>query len=141
VSDLREQIRSLLREELAALRVAAPPCAREAVRIENDSDLLHFARDLLARAQDPGFVADVHAGRVRFALERRTYPEPAHTAFTLSSAPVPSACLDKALITEKDVAVLGSGARVLRIAKHCCLTPLAKDEARRRGIKIERNPA
>jgi hypothetical protein len=46
--------------------------------------------------------------------------------------------LDKALITERDIAAL-SGARVLRIGKGARLTPLARDEARRRGIRIERS--
>jgi len=85
VSDLREQIRSLLREELAALRGAATQPARLAVQIENDHDLLHFARDLLARAQDPDFVADVNAGRVRFTLEHRARAAPMSALVT--SAP------------------------------------------------------
>jgi len=143
MSDLREQIRSILREELAALRTSPlpAPVARQTVRIDNDSDLLHFARALLARAQDPGFIADVQAGRVGFSLERHA-PAPNGSVPVASPSALPGpSWSDKTLLTEKDMAALGQGQRVLRVGRHCRLTPLAKDEARRRGIKIERNAA
>ena len=41
--------------------------------------------------------------------------------------------LDKSLITERDINALAASARSLRIAPSSRLTPLARDEARRRG--------
>jgi len=145
---LRDQIRSMLREEIAALRAPSGSCTTQAVRMDTDSDLMQFACALLARAQDPGFIHDVTEGRMRFALDRTrtTYPASVCTPLTATmvastSVPQVNPWLDKALITEKDIAAIAQGQRVLRIGQRCCLTPLAKDEARRRGIRIERNAA
>jgi len=149
---LRDQIRGILREEIAALRAtnpfAVPQSIVQTVRIDTDGDVMQFARDVLARAQDPGFVRDVTEGRVRFALERTatTYPVSGHAptmATIVASTPAPQTnpWLDKTLITEKDIAAVGQGHRVLRIGQRCRLTPLAQDEARRKGIRIERNAA
>jgi hypothetical protein len=46
--------------------------------------------------------------------------------------------LRKGLITERDIACVAEGETRLRITKQARLTPLAGDEARRRGIRIER---
>ncbi|MDQ0320302.1 hypothetical protein QO002_002440 [Pararhizobium capsulatum DSM 1112] len=54
---------------------------------------------------------------------------------------VPSAVpqVTKSLITERDITGLGSDTTRLRIGRQSRLTPLAADEARRRGIRIERS--
>ncbi len=49
--------------------------------------------------------------------------------------------LSKSLITERDLAAVPNGETRLRITKTALLTPLANDEARRRGIRIERTIA
>jgi hypothetical protein len=46
--------------------------------------------------------------------------------------------LTKNLVTERDIQALDATAKVLRVPKNSRLTPLASDEARRRGIRIER---
>ncbi|RMF34158.1 MAG: hypothetical protein D6754_15490, partial [Alphaproteobacteria bacterium] len=46
--------------------------------------------------------------------------------------------LDKPLVTERDVAALAQAARRLVLGPRSRLTPLARDELRRRGIRIER---
>jgi len=138
VNGLREQIRSILREELAGLRASTPAPAVQTVRIETDSDLLHFARTLVARAQEPGFAEHLAAGRVRFTLERARHTAPTFTQGVSPPVPQPQPWQNKTLLTEKDIAALGSEQRVLHVCKQCRLTPLAQDEARRRGIRIER---
>ena len=46
--------------------------------------------------------------------------------------------IDKILITERDIGKLDSAEKAINIWKSSRLTPLARDEIRRRGIKIER---
>lgn len=135
---LRDEIRAILREEIAALtkgsQVSVP--ARERVRIASSADLTRFAQDLLARAADPGFAARVARGELRFELaEHAPVGAPMITG---APRPAPN-MLDKTLITERDIAAQDGGVRTLRIAKGSRLTPLARDEARRRGIRIERS--
>ena len=61
------------------------------------------------------------------------------TLVTTMPAAVPE--LRKGLITERDIAAVAEGEVRLRVAKTARLTPLAGDEARRRGIRIERTLA
>jgi hypothetical protein len=61
------------------------------------------------------------------------------TLVTTLPARVPE--LLKGLITERDIAGIAEGETRLRISKTARLTPLAGDEARRRGLRIERTSA
>ena len=73
MSGLRDEIRSILREEICCAhgwvyraRCLRPrPCGSTQARI-----LTRFAQDLLTRAQDPAFAARVAQGRHRFDLEQ-----------------------------------------------------------------------
>ena len=139
MSGLRDEIRAILREEIAALtkdaHVVAPP-PRERVQIASSADLNRFAQELLARAADPDFTARVGRGEICFEL---AHHRPAGTTI-VTGAPTPARdVLDKPLVTERDIAALASGARSLRLGRNSRLTPLARDEARRRGIRIERS--
>lgn len=131
--DIRDEIRAILREEIAALRAEAKASV-ETVRITSTAELNRFARDLIARAASPDFCHAVADGRLTFELA-----ETAITAPSASPSPVAaSPPLEKTLITERDIAGLGDSTRSLRLTKNSRLTPLARDEARRRGIRIER---
>lgn len=138
MSSLREEIRAILREEIAALRAeaGAPRPAVERVRVTSGTELTRFARDLVQRAQDPDFAARVARGDLIFEPAAAA-PAPGGPIVTGPARPAPEV-LDKTLITERDIAGLGPSARSLRIAPNSRLTPLARDEARRRGIRIER---
>lgn len=137
MSALREEIRAILREEIAALRAESRPAAPsvERVRIASSAELNRFAQDLIRRAGDPEFAARVAHGDLVFSLE-----EPGSTgASIVSGSPrAQPEVLDKTLITERDIGNLGTSVRSLRIGPHSRLTPLARDEARRKGIRIER---
>ena len=134
---LRDEIRAILREEFAAIKseMDAGAPTREHVRITSSVELSRFARDLVARAEDPAFAARVSSGELEFELV-----EPTPVGGPIVAGPVRTVAnvLDKALITERDIATI-DGARQLRISKRSRLTPLARDEARRRGIRIERS--
>ena len=140
---LRDEIRAVLREELAAIGPAHAP-ATERVRVATGADLDRFARDLLARAaNDPGFARRVADGHHRFEPEGAAQPMPPivtgppAAAQPRSVAAVASAPVHHGLLTERHVAA--ATGKTLRVAPGACVTPLARDEARRRGIRIERS--
>jgi hypothetical protein len=138
MSGLRDEIRSILREEIAALKGGSQSDAltSEAVRIKSNADLARFAQDLLTRAQDPAFAARVKQGSYRFELEQHQL---IGAPIVLAPAKPKLNVLTKTLVTERDIGALSAGTQVLSIGKTSRLTPLARDEARRRGIRIERS--
>lgn len=138
MSGLRDEIRAILREEMAALTAgtqAATP-VRERVQIASSADLNRFAQDLVARASAPEFAERVARGEVSFELA--THRPAGGPIVTAPTKPAPDV-LEKPLVTERDIAALSRGARTIRLSKSSRLTPLARDEARRRGIRIERS--
>lgn len=159
MSDLRALIRELLSEEIAALRAEVlGGAAAERVCVGTERELTDFALTVARRVQEPGFLDALEAGRIRYApagapveaapsatpaagrgaTPSPSAPQPA-TLVTTVPAPVPE--LRKGLVTERDIAALGEGDIRLRVARNARLTPLASDEARRRGIRIERTLA
>ena len=155
MSDLRALIRELLSEEIAALRAEILGGAQvERVRVGSAAEVTDFALSVLDRAQEPGFAAALRDGRLRFAPEGGEQG----TAATVRPAPLPVSMpvqpttlittvplavpeLGKSLITERDIAGLADAEKRLRVKKNARFTPLAGDEARRRGIRIERTLA
>lgn len=139
MSGLRDEIRAILREEIAALTAQAPVAAgpvRERVQIASSAELNRFVRDLIARAADPEFAAQVTKGEILFELAAHVHT----TGSIVSSTPKESPnVIDKPLVTERDIAAMTGGAQTLRLGRTSRLTPLARDEARRRGIRIERS--
>lgn len=139
MSGLRDEIRAILREEIAALTAQVPTAigpVRERVQIASSAELNRFAQDIVARAADPEFAARVARGDIRFELA-------AHAPLSgpiVSSTPKTSPdVITKPLVTERDIAAMTGGAQTLRLGRTSRLTPLARDEARRRGIRIERS--
>ncbi len=140
MSALRDEIRAILREEIAALRSetqAQPPGpVSEQVRITSSTELTRFAKELIERASEPGFVARVARGALVFELAGAP-SVPARAIVTGPARKAPDR-LEKRLITERDINALDSSARRLCVGPDSRVTPLARDEARRRGIRIER---
>ena len=145
-ADLRAMIRALLREELAALRTGngsgAPRLREEMVSVRSDADLAAFARRILALADDAGARADIESGHHVFRLsdpapdEWMAVRSEAHERPQLQrSRPV---SFERGLINEREIRNLPEATAAIRIGKGVRLTPLAQDELRRRGIKIER---
>ena len=148
MQELRHEIRAILREEFLSLRAemaGTPPTHRsgpehERVRIGSSADLTRFAKDLVTRAGDPAFAARVERGEVVFDLIETSPDRGREIGASIVTGTERSAPdrLNKALITERDLAALGADTRSLSIGIHSRLTPLARDEIRRRGIRIER---
>ena len=109
--ELRGMVRDVLREVMAARS------GTEAVRIASDADLAAF----IARLTQPTTLEAVRAGKLRF---------------TLQGAPAKSGALE-GVITEKTLDRL-AGASTLVLGPGAVLTPLARDKARKLGLKIER---
>ena len=138
MSVLRDEIRSILREEIAALKRGeqSEVLTFETVRISSSADLTRFSQDLVTRGQDSAFAARVAQGRHRFDLEQH---RPVGALSVSAPAKPRPNVLTKTLVTERDIGALGAGTQDLSIGKTSRLTPLARDEARRRGIRIERS--
>ncbi|MFC3084881.1 hypothetical protein [Tabrizicola soli] len=154
MTDLRALVRELLSEEIAAIRAELLGGLQvERVRVNSGADLTDFAQSVARRAQDPAFAAALRDGRLRFELDgpgcSAPAPAPAAARIPVAAQPmalvttVPAAVpeLRKGLITERDIAGIAEGETRLRLTKSARLTPLAGDEARRRGIRIERTLA
>ncbi|MDE0970160.1 MAG: hypothetical protein OSA51_12285 [Octadecabacter sp.] len=137
MSVIRDEIRAVLREELAALKGAMPHITTETVRISSSTDLMRFARDILDRASSPEFASKVLGGQIQFALAGIPAVMSSN-AIVSSPAKQVGTRLDKKLITERDISELAASTKTVRLPKYARITPLAGDEARRRGIRIER---
>jgi hypothetical protein len=154
MGDLRAVIKEILAEELSSMRAEfACDAAFEWVSVGTSAELNSFALSVLDRANDPGFVSALRNGRLHFepvrnvgAPERVEQLPPAamrtpaakQSEIPVTTIPPKVPELGKSLITERDLAAVANGETRLRITKTARLTPLANDEARRRGIRIER---
>jgi hypothetical protein len=117
--DLRGMVREVLREALAN-RPPSGTARTETVRLANDNDLQAF----IARIVEPGTLDAIRIGKLRFTLANA------------SGGAVPSGALD-GVVTEQRIDRL-AGTSTLVLAPGAVLTPLARDRARRLGLKIER---
>ena len=137
--DLRSVIRELLAEELAAIQGEAatpPPAVRaEEVSIDTDDALGAFVKRILELAADDKARAEIEQGRHVFRLAPGAQTAAPSARLTPRAAP---ARYERGLVTEKDIAKLPAGIAAIEAGQRVRFTPLARDELRRRGIKIER---
>jgi len=154
MDDIRALIRGIIAEEVALLRAEfANSATVERVNVSTPAELTRFALTVLERAHEPGFAAALREGRLCFEpvqsvksadqhqhiAERPVVAKQPEVLVTTVPPPIPE--LRKSLITERDLAAIGNGETRLRITRSARITPLANDEARRRGIRIERTIA
>lgn len=142
---LRELVKSVIAEEVAAIRkpasTAAAPEARatETVRIASDADLVAFARKVLSLAGDPAKAKEIAAGRYPFRLEAASQPSAIAPAAKAAPAPVAQSIrVDSGVVTETMLNKLPRGTARLVLAPGVTVTPLAKDRARALGLTFER---
>ena len=140
MSELRSLVREILAQELAALRGGDLGAREEAISIRDDAELAAFVRRILTISRDERARAAIEAGRHVFRLS--TSPAaPMHAHQPLAPAPhapPPPVRFNAGLVTEKDVAGLADGMRAVSVGRAVRFTPLARDELRRKGIRIER---
>ena len=139
MAELKEEIRNLLREELSLMKdeFKLSQTAVEQVVIRSNDDLMAFVHNILGRAADASFVRQIKDRTLRFELSKQlSMGTDSFTDRNLDNKKYVS--IDKILITERDIGKLDSTEKAINIWKSSRLTPLARDEIRRRGIKIER---
>jgi len=144
MSELRDLIRDVLTEELGRLGVgtpARPAVTEELVTIRNNAELAAFVHRVLAAAQDGKLRADIEAGRHVFRLADTSMPPQvhAHEPMAPASSVSQEVRFERGLLGERDVASLPATTRTITLGKTVRITPLAKDELRRRGIAVERS--
>jgi hypothetical protein len=138
---LRQMVREVLREVVPRdatpggrpLPIAdAPPVGADVrrVRVQDDRDLADVVTQVLHLAADPARLADLRAGRIRFALAGGDAPAP--------SAPGPIE-VDRGAVTERLIQRAAREQRPLRIGPRAVVTPLARDRARALGVAIDRS--
>ena len=117
--ELRGLVREVLKEAMA--NRAAPKQGIETVRIGNDAELQAF----IARLSNPGVIETVRSGKLRFTLAQ--------------SAPVSTSTGDvlEGVISEQKISSLATMGTLI-LGPTAVLTPLARDRARKLGLKIER---
>jgi hypothetical protein len=119
--ELRGLVREVLRDVMADR--GKPASGVKTVRIDSDADLQAFVATLL----EPATLEKMRAGGLRFVLQdRASMPAAANSGGALGG-----------VITEQKIDRL-AGAGVLTLAPGAVLTPLARDRARKLGLKIER---
>lgn len=142
MSELRHLIREVLAEELAkaAPSQVAPRVTEEQVSIRSNADLAVFVQRLMGASQDGRLRADIEAGRHVFRLvDHGAAQIQAHQPVGRNPGAQPVVRFEKGLVSERDVASLPQDARRIDVGKTVRFTPLARDELRRRGIKVERS--
>ena len=139
MSDLKEKIRSVLREELMLIKDELRGKQRmvKHVAIQSNDELMLFVCNLLDSAKDTTFVEQIHEGILRFELTDKS-----NTNVKIQNSDKleqkRQVSISKTLITERDIGNLNASEKTINIWKSSRLTPLARDEIRRRGITIER---
>ena len=142
MSELRHLIREILSEELDKLQgvpTAAPRITEEQVILRSNADLDAFVRRMMTVAQDGRLRADIEAGRHVFRLTNCNATQmQAHQPTAPISQIHNPVRFDRGLVSERDVSSLPQDLRRIDVGKTVRFTPLARDELRRRGIKVER---
>lgn len=121
--DLRAMVREVLREAIAARGQAN---GVQNVTVNSDADLQAFIAQLTA----PGAIEAVRAGTLKFRLN----PVPSQS-YPAAQAAAPVTLTG--VVSERKLQGLARGT-VVRLAASAVLTPMAKDAARRLGLKFER---
>jgi hypothetical protein len=143
MEDLRSLIRDMLSEELARIRpglpAVTPHVTEEMVTIRSSADLNAFAQKLLTTAKDGRAYVNIIEGHHRFRLSHEgPAPIMAHQPMVPATNAVAPAHFSSGTVSERDITSLPKGTRSVRAAKTVRFTPLARDEMRRRDIKVER---
>ena len=117
--ELRGLVREVLKEAMA--NRAAPKQGTETIRIGSDAELQAFVN----RLSSPGIIESVRAGKLRFTLTQTAHAS-TNTGDVLEG-----------VISEQKISALAAKGTLI-LGPTAVLTPLARDRARKLGLKIER---
>ena len=138
MSELKDEIRNVLRQEIMLIKQELKSIKPrvEHVNINSSDELMDFVRELLNRAEERNFVDQIKEGGLRFEISEKVKTGNLKSDPNLNVRK--QASISKMLITERDIGNLKASEKTISIWKSSRLTPLARDEIRRRGISIER---
>ena len=138
--EIRKIIRELLVEEIASINKESVSLDQKTTRevivsIRTDEDLMKFVKKILNIVKETDGFSNIENGDIIFHLE---VPSSANLNSRSCTSHPTSNKIEEGLITEYDIAKLDGNITVLQVLKNAKLTPLAKDELRKKGIKMER---
>jgi phosphohistidine swiveling domain-containing protein len=138
--EIRKIIRELLVEEIASINKESVSLDQKTTRevivsIRTDEDLMKFVKKILNIVKETDGFSNIENGDIIFHLE---VPSSANLNSRSCTSHPTSNKIEDGLITEYDIAKLDGNITVLQVLKNAKLTPLAKDELRKKGIKMER---
>lgn len=138
--EIRKIIRELLVEEIALINKESvsldqKTTREEIVSIKTDEDLMNFVKKILNIVKETDGFSNIENGDIIFHLD---VPSSANLNSRSCTSHPTSNKIEDGLITEYDIAKLDGNITVLQVLKNAKLTPLAKDELRKKGIKMER---
>ena len=138
--EIRKIIRELLLEEIASINKESVSLDQKTTRevivsIRTDEDLMKFVKKILNIVRETDGFSNIENGDIIFHLE---VPSSANLNSRSCTSHPTSNKIEDGLITEYDIAKLDGNITVLQVLKNAKLTPLAKDELRKKGIKMER---
>ena len=138
--EIRKIIRELLVEEIALINKESvsldqKTTREEIVSIKTDEDLMNFVKKILNIVKETDGFSNIENGDIIFHLD---VPSSANLNSRSCTSNPTSNKIEDGLITEYDIAKLDENITVLQVLKNAKLTPLAKDELRKKGIKMER---
>lgn len=137
MSDLRSMVRELLLEELDKNRPdIAPSNPVQVVEIRNDHELNAFVMRVMDMSKKQDVKADIQSGKLKFSLSGSDLDHVHAESAVMAELSTRPTDFEKGLVTEKDISRLKGN--IIHVGNTVCFTPLARDEIRRRGIKIER---
>ena len=138
--EIRKIIRELLVEEIASINKESVSLDQKTTRevivsIRTDEDLMKFVKKILNIVRETDGFSNIENGDIIFHLE---VPSSANLNSRSCTSHPTSNKIEDGLITEYDIANLDENITVFQVLKNAKLTPLAKDELRKKGIKMER---
>ncbi len=138
--EIRKIIRELLVEEIASINKESVSLDQKTtseviVSIRTDEDLMKFVKKILNIVKETDGISNIENGDIIFHLD---VPSSANLNSRSCTSHPTSNKIEDGLITEYDIAKLDENITVFQVLKNAKLTPLAKDELRKKGIKMER---
>ena len=138
--EIRKIIRELLVEEIASINKESVSLDQKTTRevivsIRTDEDLMNFVKKILNIVKETDGFSNIENGDIIFHLD---VPSSSNLNSRSCTSHPTSNKIEDGLITEYDIAKLDENITVLQVLKNAKLTPLAKDELRKKGIKMER---
>lgn len=144
--EIRALVRELLRDLLPAIDHTPAP---RRVRIQDDAGLQGFITQLITLLDDPSSGAQLRSGQIKFVLDdepdRDHQPTGPRVGTPLAqpaapASPSPVLEVERGAVTERLIAkAAADGARVV-LGPRAVLTPLAREQARKTGVEVERKP-